>query len=226
MAEHTVVVFGLTGQGCYTWGTGILLSFHDQPIVLTCAHVVSPILGTIFLSTARASFQQGPLHRRLIVDNLHDWACLELMDRGAFSEKSFYPAGAVVSPQVPKDESVLVHGFPGGHATVQLGAVVDVAARTASFFSTTYLSLTATDGYNVGLKRRQNRVEWNAKDNRDAKKFAKIRGYTPQELGGVSGAPVALAGERRIFAQVTHACQAYLWCNPLDAVLSALAQRW
>jgi hypothetical protein len=226
MGEHTVVVFGLTGEGRHTWGTGMLLSFHDQPIVLTCAHVVSPIQGTIFLSTARASFQDAPLHRRLIVDRLHDWACLELTDRGPFSEKSFYPASAVVSQPVLMNESVLVHGFPGGHPTVQRGAVVDVAARTANFFSTTYLSMTAADGYSVELKRWQKRVEWNANDNRDAKKFMKIRGYTPQELGGVSGAPVALAGERRIFAQVTHACQAYLWCNPLGAVLSALAKRW
>jgi hypothetical protein len=228
LGRNTSAVFGIRSDGGHTWGTGILLDFRGTPIVLTCAHVVQPVVGTVFVTTARESYQADPVYQHApIVDSVLDWACLIVRDSQLFRGKAFYPASDVVGMPVAQKEAVLSHGFPLGHSSMQIGGRIDLANGVARFRSTTYLSHTLSQAFNKTLGRTQPRVAWNAKDNLDAKTFRRLKAnLTPQQRGGWSGGPVALAGDRRLCGQLTHADLYDLWYNPLHVVLQALDKRW
>jgi len=224
LARHCVALFGLKANGVPLWGTGILVDFRGTPLVLTCAHVLDPIAGTVYVTTGRFTYQTEPVYGRRFSDARLDWGALVIRDRNAFTQKQFVSAADALLEPVGKEEPVLVHGFPVGHPSLQVGGHIDVAASSAKFRSMTYLTLTGTFTMrNSRLGREQPLIEWNAYGNRDAKRFEPLKkNLSPSERGGLSGGPLFLADGRRLAGQVTDASAAWLWYNPIADVLRAL----
>jgi hypothetical protein len=222
LGRHSVAVFGMAANGP-TWGTGILVDFRDTPLVLTCAHVVVPIVGTAFVTTGRFSYQEIPLYDRLLVDPSLDVGCLVLRERTILGpEKRFIRAADAVLEDIDVDRGVTVYGFPTGNPRLQIGGEIDPGASTARFRSMTVPSVTAVSADNPAFGgRRQSRVE--CSDLIDLKTFQPLRvKFTARERGGFSGGPVILTGTRRLVGQITHASDYTLWYNPIYEVFRTL----
>lgn len=226
LGQHAVAVFGEKSSGDYLWGTGILVDLRGMPLVLTCAHVLDPIVGVPYLSAGRSSYQEDAVHLYRFSNTKLDAACLVLRDPQKHlggAGKAFIPASSVQQQPIQFDDEAYVHGFPVGHPKLQEGGKIDVAARTARFTSMTYFTLATTNAHNQSLGFMQPRVEWNLGRNVDAKRFSLLpKDLTPTQRGGFSGGPVVSSSggaPSRLCGQITHASDYSLFYNPITTVL-------
>jgi hypothetical protein len=226
LGHCSVAIFGARADGKYMWGTGILLDFRGTPLVVTCAHVLDPIVDGPYVTSGRYSHQLDPIHSARFSDPKLDAACLVLRDPYRFAEKKFILASDALLRGVGTDEPIFVHGFPVGNAALQRGGIINPAAATARFQSMTYFTYSAVAMQNTRLGRKQPRVEWNYGANQDAKRFRLLpKDLTPEERGGFSGGPVVVGGITapwRLAGQMTDASLMSMFYNPIENVLSWL----
>lgn len=225
LSPWNVAVWGQKANGDHHWGTGILLDFRGLPLLLSCAHVLDPLVGDALVVTGRRhapGFIAVPVSTRRKSNPTMDAACLVLRERPSEPWRAFFPASDAVSARLAPDELVFLYGFPAGNAYLQKGAQIDPGAKTAAFASMTYLTVTGTPMQNQELNGRvQARLDWNFKANLHGKTFRRLENadLTKEQRGGFSGGPVVLQDGRRLAGQVTHMSDYSGFYNDIGDVL-------
>jgi hypothetical protein len=226
LGQTCVAVFGRKIGGGFGWGTGILIDLRGTSLILSCAHVLDPLVDPVFVASGDGVRHTGAIYSARLSDPSWDWACLLLRDWRVLERKIFVPASEVILERVATDEAVAIHGFPIGHPDLQVGGRIDEARAQAHFKSLTYFTLTGVPMHNTRLGRVQPRVEWTPRGNVNSKTFKKIEhNLTPEQRGGFSGGPVFHSNTRKLIGQLTDASERSLFYNSMGDILRRIDAR-
>ena len=226
-SRSAVAVFGELAGGGVCHGTGFLVDFRGTPLVLTCWHVVDPIAGVIFLSSSRRSYQRDGVVDVIAYSQTLDLAVLRPNHAFSRGQKTFYPMSRCILGGVDPDTSVVLHGFPTGHPSVQRGRIVDFQNRTVTFRSLTYLSVTDQPDFNRTTRRRTPTIYWRQDENVSGKTFRSLgrSRRDPFVMPGCSGGPVFEGASGRLIGHATHIDQRQnrrIYYTPIDDSLRFL----
>jgi hypothetical protein len=223
--RHSTAVFGQDSEGAFRWGSGILVSFRNRPLVLTCHHVRAALAGPIFLGTGGDTWTTEP-EPTWRSDAALDTACLVLGTTSAFeADKAFYRADESWLGQVHPGDPVWAHGYPmGGEGDRRMGVM---KPGYAVFKALTYETVAVPPGSNRSLGgRRQSRAEWNFGNNLDEKFRRFTRDLTAEQRRGMSGGAITVSDgilPGRLAGHITHMTEREIWFNPIGEVLRWLS---
>lgn len=208
-----------------THGSGYLLNFRGERLVVSCEHVLGRMDGVIYVTFERENFQRDKIHRNLQVDSNIDAGFMHLNHDVSVEMKNCLDvSNDVYLGDVAKGEAVWLQGFPGGFPG-QRGFQMNREQQKVTMKSMTYLSITEDRMRNQSLKNIiQPTMAWIHHELRDLKEFKNL----PERIDarGFSGGPVFLDENKKLIGHVTHVGKGRLFYTPIAQVLEFIERNY